>query len=117
MRAAESLETLLQTRAGRGLRDASRHELLDDGEIFLFMAHPGRVSGAVDRVDSGQRVATPELGALLRPQKVLIRLQDKDLPRPGGEVVLREPEALHEVDPEPVQVEQLCLRQARDEAV
>src|SRR5829696_3978737 len=74
--AAENLETLLQTRAGGGLRDASRQELLDNGEIFLLVAHPGRVSGTMDRVDLGLRVAPPELGAHLRRYGILIRLQN-----------------------------------------
>ena len=49
-----------------------------NGEIFPLMAHPWRVSGAVDRVNPGSWIATPELGALLRRHGVLARLQDKD---------------------------------------
>jgi hypothetical protein len=71
----------------------------------------------MERVYHGLRVAPLELGALLRRHDVLIRLQDENPPRPGGEVAWLKPEALHEVDLEPVDAAQVLLAQARYEPV
>ena len=51
-------------------------ELLDYGEVLLSVAHPGCVSGTMERVHQSLRVCLPELGAHLRCYGILIRLQN-----------------------------------------
>jgi hypothetical protein len=51
-------------------------ELLDYGVVLLSVAHPGRVSGTMERMYSCLGVRLPELGALLRCYGILIRLQN-----------------------------------------
>src|SRR5215216_1285996 len=50
--------TLLQVHL-EGLRVSSRQELLDNREVLFPVAHPGRVSGAMERMYLGLRVCLP----------------------------------------------------------
>src|SRR5918994_1001238 len=92
-------------------------EFVDDGKILFLVAHPGSVSGPVERMHPGLRIAPPELGALLGRYDVLVRLEDQDPSCPGGEFVRREPVALHEVDPESAHAAKVLFREARHELV
>src|SRR5215208_2600178 len=92
-------------------------EFVDDGKILFLVAHPGSVSGPVERMHPGLRVVPPELGALLRRHDVLVRLQDQDPSCPGGEFGRREPDALYEVHPASAHAAKVLFREARHERV